>query len=104
MSRTAVFEASLRYFLTPIGPFLDDPSVTEVMVNGHQQVFVERKGCIEATDATFPSEDALRSAVNNLAQSVGREIGDGTPCSTRGCQMVPVFMRSFRPVREAERV
>lgn len=79
MSRTAVFEASLRYFLTPIGPFLDDPTVTEVMVNGHRQIFVERQGCIESTDATFPSEDALRSAVNNLAQSVGREIGERHP-------------------------
>ena len=79
MSRQAVFEASLRYFLTPIGDFLEDPTVTEVMVNGHQQVFVERTGRIEATDACFFSEDALRSAVNNLAQSVGREINGRHP-------------------------
>lgn len=79
MSRTAVFEASLRYFLSPIGPFLDDPTITEVMVNGHRQIFIERQGQIEATDANFPSEDALRSAVNNLAQSVGRDIGDRHP-------------------------
>ena len=79
MSRSAVFEASLRYFLTPISPFLDDPTITEVMVNGHRQVFIERKGCIEPTDASFPSEDALRSAVNNLAQSVGRDIGERHP-------------------------
>ena len=79
MSRQAVFEASLRYFLTPIGQFLEDPSVTEVMVNGHHQVFIERSGQIEPTDACFLSEDALRSAVNNLAQSVGREINERRP-------------------------
>ncbi len=79
MSRQAVFEASLRYFLTPIGPFLDDPSVTEVMVNGNDQIFIERNGQIEPTDASFLNEDALRSAVNNLAQSVGREINERRP-------------------------
>jgi pilus assembly protein CpaF len=79
MSRQAVFEASLRYFLSPIGQFLDDPSVTEVMVNGHDQIFIERSGQIEPTDARFLNEDALRSAVNNLAQSVGREINERRP-------------------------
>ncbi len=79
MSLQAVFEASLRYFLSPIGEYLEDPSVTEIMVNGPRQIFVERKGCIEKTDAFFPDEDSLRSAVNNLAQSVGREINERHP-------------------------
>ena len=79
MSRQAVFEASLRYFLQPIGEFLDDPSITEIMVNGYRQVFVEKKGQIQNTASTFHSEDALRSAVNNLAQSVGREINEDHP-------------------------
>ena len=67
MSRLAVYEASLRFFLTPINEYLDDPSVTEIMVNGHNQIFVERKGQIEDTDSRFDSEDTLRSAINNLA-------------------------------------
>ena len=79
MSRQAVFEASLRYFLSPIGIFLDDPTITEVMINGHEDVYIERKGIIEGTSASFESEDALRSAVNNLAQSVGREITERKP-------------------------
>ncbi|MFK7767856.1 MAG: CpaF family protein [Mariniblastus sp.] len=79
MSRQAVFEASLRYFLTPIAPFLDDPSVTEIMVNGHRQIFIERKGQVEPTNASFATEDSLRSAINNLAQSVGREINHRVP-------------------------
>ena len=79
MTRLAVYEASLRYFLSPIGVFLEDPSITEVMVNGHNQIYIERSGCVESTNAQFASEDALRSAVNNLAQSVGREITDQRP-------------------------
>ena len=79
MSRQAVFEASLRYFLSPIGMFLDDPTITEVMVNGPNQIFIEKMGIIEKTEAFFDDEDSLRSAVNNLAQSVGREINERRP-------------------------
>ena len=74
MSRHAIFEASVSYFLSPIGNFLEDPSVTEIMVNRFDQVFVERAGKLHATDASFESEDALLSAVHNVAQWVGREI------------------------------
>ncbi len=79
MSRQSVFDASLRFFLSPINPYLDDPAVTEIMVNGPSQVYVERRGQIQATEARFANEDALRSAVNNLAQSVGRIITPDRP-------------------------
>lgn len=74
MSRQAIFEASVSYFLNPIGKFLEDPSVTEVMVNRFDQVFIERAGRLHETEASFESEDALLSAVHNVAQWVGREI------------------------------
>ena len=74
MSRQAIFEASARYFLEPIGSFLDDESVTEIMVNGYDDVYIERRGRLEHTDARFASEDALLSAVHNIAQWIGREI------------------------------
>lgn len=79
MSRQAVYEASLGFFLKPIAPFLEDPEITEVMVNGHDRIYIERGGQISETEASFASEDALRSAVNNLAQSVGRSISDDRP-------------------------
>ena len=68
MAREAIFEASVGYFLQPIGPLLEDDSVTEVMVNGHQEVYVERHGKLEKTSARFDSEDALLSAIHNIAQ------------------------------------
>lgn len=79
MSRQAIFEASARYFLEPIAPFLDDDSVTEIMVNGFRDIYIERRGRLERTDAQFPSDDALLSAIHNIAQWVGREITEERP-------------------------
>ncbi len=79
MSRDAIFEASVEYFLNPIGPFLADEGVTEVMVNRFDQVYIEKGGRLYETEARFESEDALLSAVHNIAQSVGREINADQP-------------------------
>jgi pilus assembly protein CpaF len=79
MSRQAVFEASVRYFLEPIAELLDDESVTEIMINGPDKIYAERRGRLEFTGLEFPSEDALLSAVHNIAQWVGREITDEHP-------------------------
>ena len=79
MSREDIFEASLDYFLSPIGKYLNDDTVTEVMVNGFDEVYIERAGRLETTDARFVSEDALRSAVHNVAQYVGRTIDRDRP-------------------------
>lgn len=74
MSREAIFSASVDYFLRPISPFLRDESVTEIMVNRHDQIYIERGGRLFKTDAAFASEDALLSAIHNVAQWVDRHI------------------------------
>ena len=79
MSRNAVFEASLAYFLEPIGRFLEDESVTEIMVNGPDRIFIERRGKLEQVPARFEDEDALLSAIHNLTQYVGRDISPEQP-------------------------
>ena len=79
MSRQAIFEASASYFLEPIGALLDDDSVTEIMVNGFDDIYVERRGKLEHTSARFASSDALLSAIHNIAQWVGREISEEHP-------------------------
>ena len=79
MARQAVFEASVHYFLEPIGHLLDDESVSEIMVNRYDDVYVERRGKLEHTDIRFANDDALLSAINNIAQWVGREIGEEHP-------------------------
>jgi pilus assembly protein CpaF len=79
MSREAIFEASVEYFLSPINHLLADPTVTEVMVNRFDQVYVERAGRLIETTARFESEDALLSAIHNVAQWVGRDINAERP-------------------------
>jgi len=53
--------------------------VTEIMVNGPDRIYVERRGRLEQTGLSFGTEDALLSAIHNIAQWVGREIGDERP-------------------------
>jgi pilus assembly protein CpaF len=79
MSRETIYEASVDYFLAPIGPYLADDAVTEIMVNNWHTIYIERHGRLEKTDAQFESEDALLSAVNNVAQWVGRTIDEKNP-------------------------
>lgn len=77
--RVNVFRDAIQNNLGPIMKYLNDPTVSEIMINGHEQIFIERKGKIEKTDAQFSSEDALRAAVNSIAQSVGRRVNEEEP-------------------------
>ena len=77
--KESVYLNTIRNFLGPIMPLLDDESITEVMINGPKEIWVETAGKIRKTDVQFASEDALRAAVNNIAQSVGRRINDDEP-------------------------
>jgi pilus assembly protein CpaF len=74
-----VFEESLLQFFAPIRPFLDDPNVSEVMINGPEQVFIEKHGRIELTGATFDGRDALIAALRNVAQFVGKFADEERP-------------------------
>jgi pilus assembly protein CpaF len=74
-----VFEESILSFFAPVRPFLDDPSVSEIMINGPFEIFIERGGLIERTNARFPNHQALQAAVRNLAQFVGRHVDEERP-------------------------
>ena len=73
-----VFGESLRAFLKPVVEFLDDPTVTEVMINGPDEVWIEREGLLSRTTARF-TEDGLLAAARNMAQYVGRPLSDAQP-------------------------
>ncbi|MDE0151353.1 MAG: CpaF family protein [Bdellovibrionales bacterium] len=75
----SVFESAIKNFLSPIWDLLKDESVTEVMVNSFNEIWVERAGKIEKVSHKFQDEDSLRAVANNIAQSVGRQIGDENP-------------------------
>ena len=74
-----VFEETLLEFLAPIRPYLEDPAVSEVMINGPDQIYIEKKGRIELTGARFANREALIAALRNLAQFVGKQIDENRP-------------------------
>jgi pilus assembly protein CpaF len=65
--------------LGPLEELLADPAVEEVMVNGHESVYVERRGRIELTEVRFPSETALRDAIERILTPLGRRVDELSP-------------------------
>ncbi|MBI2604648.1 MAG: CpaF family protein [Deltaproteobacteria bacterium] len=74
-----VFQDSIDTFLGPVKSYLEDDTITEVLVNGPGEIFVERKGLLEKVPASFHDEQALQAAVRNIAQFVGRRVDDENP-------------------------
>lgn len=73
----AVFEETLLQFFAPVRAYLDDATVSEIMINGPDQIYVERNGVLEQVPAKFESREALLAALRNLSQYVGKPIDDG---------------------------
>ncbi len=74
----SMYNESLRAFLKPVLPYLDDPSVSEIMINGPTDIWIERKGKVSKVDAIF-TEEGLIGAARNMAQFVGRLLNDERP-------------------------
>jgi pilus assembly protein CpaF len=65
--------------LGPLRPLLDDDSLTEIMVVGHDAVYVERGGRIHRTDVRFDDEEHLLEVINVIVAAVGRRIDSESP-------------------------
>lgn len=65
--------------LGPIERFMSDESVTEVMVNGPDQIYIEQAGRIERTDVRFSSNSALLSCIERIVTPLGRRVDEGSP-------------------------
>lgn len=78
MDRDAVFGVTLRKFLLPVVPFLDDPAISEIMINGPKEVYIEQGGKIEKTDITFDDEELLHAAARNIAQYTNKRVDELT--------------------------
>lgn len=65
--------------LGPLEDLLADPTVTEIMVNGHRRIFVERSGLIQLSGATFTSNDHLRKVIERIVMPLGRQINQSQP-------------------------
>ncbi|MBT8492666.1 MAG: Flp pilus assembly complex ATPase component TadA [Deltaproteobacteria bacterium] len=74
-----VFAQTLLSFLAPVRQYLDDPEVTEIMINGPFEIFIEKAGRIHKTSARFENRDVLEAAMRNLAQFVGKKVSEQQP-------------------------
>ncbi len=63
----------------PLEPLLREPGVTDILVNGPQQVFIDRGAGLELTDIRFPHDSEVRRLAQRLAASVGRRLDDAAP-------------------------
>jgi len=74
---TVIFNALRR--LGPLQPIIEDETVTEIMVNGKDNIFLERDGRIERADVKFDSEEELLTIINKIVKEVGREVNQSSP-------------------------
>ena len=65
--------------LGPLEPLMEDPSVDEIMVNGHRAVLVERAGRIETTSVSFESDEALLHVIERILSPLGRRVDEAVP-------------------------
>jgi pilus assembly protein CpaF len=65
--------------LGPLEPVLKDPTVTDIMCNGHEQVFVERRGRLELTPVRFKDERHMLRIIEKIVSSVGRRVDESQP-------------------------
>ena len=79
MTVSDAFEASITSFLAPVAHLLEDPGVSEIMINGHREIWIERGGIIEPCDAGFPSAEALEAAITNISQYARRPVSASRP-------------------------
>lgn len=74
-----VFAQTLLEFFAPIRPLLEDATISDIVINGPDRVYVERGGQLELTEARFENGEALGAALRNAAQFAGKYVDDERP-------------------------
>jgi pilus assembly protein CpaF len=65
--------------LGPLEPLLADSKVADILVNGHDQVYVERRGRLELTDVKFNDDQHLMNIIDRIVSGVGRRVDESSP-------------------------
>lgn len=65
--------------LGPLEPLLQDPTISDILVNTHKQVYVERKGLLELTNVSFRDDPHLLRIIDKIVSQVGRRVDEANP-------------------------
>jgi pilus assembly protein CpaF len=65
--------------LGPLEPLLADPTISDILVNSHRKIYIERRGKLEATDVEFKDDEHLMRVIERIVSSVGRRIDESSP-------------------------
>ena len=65
--------------LGPLEPFMQDPTVSDILVNTYKQIYVERFGKLEITEGRFKDDNHLRRIIDRIVSAVGRRIDESCP-------------------------
>jgi pilus assembly protein CpaF len=65
--------------LGPLEPLLQDPGISDILVNTHKQVYIERKGVLELTTVRFRDDQHLLRIIDKIVSQVGRRVDESTP-------------------------
>jgi pilus assembly protein CpaF len=65
--------------LGPLEPLLADPTISDILVNSHRKIYIERRGKLESTDVAFKDDEHLMRVIERIVSSVGRRIDESSP-------------------------
>lgn len=65
--------------LGPLEPLLADPTIADILVNTHKQVYIERKGVLERTNIQFRDDAHLMSIIDRIVSAIGRRVDESSP-------------------------
>ena len=63
----------------PITPLLENPDINEIMINGYNQIYIERNGMLELTDVLFRDNDHVMNIIDRIVSPIGRRIDESVP-------------------------
>lgn len=65
--------------LDVLQPLVDDPTITEIMINGHDNIFIEKNGVVQKLDVAFESEKKLENVIISIVEKVNRTVNESVP-------------------------
>jgi len=77
--RLALEVADEVFGLGPLEPLLQDPTISDILVNGHKQVYIERAGMLEETNIVFKDDAHLMHIIDKIVSAVGRRVDESSP-------------------------